>query len=281
MKVAVLADIHGNLAALHAVVEDLERWRPDLVAVAGDIVNRGPESRACLDLVLQLAAERGWLVMRGNHERYVLHYSRETARSGFPRSGPHYEMSRIIGWAHRQIGSRLPEVASLPESLRLDVGGERLAIYHASLRHDRDGIGRHSDEALLRSQIDPAAAVFCVGHTHMPFVRRVGDTLLVNVGAVGLPFDGDTRAAYAQLVQGREGWQATIRRLLYDHERTLRTFMTNGTFNAVGAHAPILFEELRSGRSLMFDFIPLYHERILAGAIGMEAAVDEFLKALV
>ena len=65
-KIAVLADIHGNLAALHALIEDLERWSPDLVVVAGDIVNRGPQSGPCLDLVLRLVVERGWRVIRVN-----------------------------------------------------------------------------------------------------------------------------------------------------------------------------------------------------------------------
>lgn len=281
MKIAVLADIHANLAALQAVIDDIELWRPDTVVVAGDIVNRGPQSDACLDLTLQMAAERGWRLIRGNHERYVLNYAHETARPDFPRSGPHYEMSLIIRWAQRQVLGRLPEVADLPQHLHLSLGdGDgTLAVYHASLRHDRDGIGRHSDDASLRAQIDTAATIFCVGHTHMPFVRRVDGTLLVNVGAVGLPFDGDTRASYARLTRGREGWEATIRRVPYDLDTTLRAFMQNGTYEAVGAHAPILFHELRLGRSFMFDFIPLYHGRILAGEIGMVEAVDEFLRA--
>lgn len=126
MKIAVLADIHANLAALQAVIEDLDGWNPDLVVVADD-------------LVLHMEAACGWRVIRGNHERYVLNYEHEMRRPELPRSGPRYELSRIVGWAHGQVAQQLDRVAALPEQLRIGLGDEALAVYHASLRHDRDG----------------------------------------------------------------------------------------------------------------------------------------------
>ncbi len=65
MKVAVLADIHANLAAFTAVIADIERWQPDAVIIAGDIINRGPLPRPCLELALRMRTERGWYVLRG------------------------------------------------------------------------------------------------------------------------------------------------------------------------------------------------------------------------
>ena len=67
-RIAVLSDIHGNLPALEAVLRDLEQVRPDRVYVNGDVVNRGPQSKECLDRVRAL----GWPVVFGNHEEYVL-----------------------------------------------------------------------------------------------------------------------------------------------------------------------------------------------------------------
>lgn len=277
MKIAVLADIHGNLAALQAVIADIERWSPELVLVAGDIVNRGPESGACLDLTLQMAAERGWRMIRGNHERYVLNFELARRRPDFPSSGPNYELSRMTRWSHRQVAAKLDIIEQLPEQLRVDLGGETLALYHASLRHDRDGIEAASQDELLRAQIDGSAALFCVGHTHVPLTRRLGGTLVVNVGSVGLPFDGDTRAAYARLTRGRGGWQAQIVRVAYDVAATARVFVESGMLEAVGAHAQIMLRELQTGRSLLFDFVPTYHERVLAGAISLDEAVREYL----
>src|SRR3954464_7315918 len=71
-RLAVLSDIHGNFAALQAVADHIDQWKPDAVVVAGDIVNRGPRSRDCLTFVLERAARAGWQIIRGNHEEYVL-----------------------------------------------------------------------------------------------------------------------------------------------------------------------------------------------------------------
>lgn len=275
MNIAILADIHGNAAALEAVVADIMAWNPDLVVVAGDIVNRGPDSRVCLETVLRLRDQQGWRVVRGNHEGYVLRY--HTERQHMPTSGPRYEMNRLIAWTYAQIADYVPVLATLPEQLRLELPGGDLAIYHASIRHDRDGVLRRSSDAELRTQIDCSAAVFCVGHTHMPFVRRVDQTLLVNVGAVGLSFDGDTRAAYARLSQSWAGWHAEIRRVPYDLQRTAQHFHTSGMYAGIGPQAAIMLTELLTGTSLMFDFVPAYHERLLSGAITLEDAVREFL----
>jgi predicted phosphodiesterase len=276
-KIAVLADIHGNLAALHALLEDLERWSPDLVIVAGDTVNRGPSSGDCLELVLRMVDERGWRVIRGNHERYVLTYDQDRLRPDFPTSGPRHEISRVIAWTHAQVARSIGAIAAMPTSVQLDLGGAPMAVYHASVRHDRDGVSRRSPPHELRAQIDPAAAVFCVGHTHVPFTRRLGATLVVNVGAVGLPFDGDTRAAYARLTRGRAGWRAQVVRLPYDVAATARVFRESGMLDAVGAHGPIMLREIQTGRSLLFDFVPAYYDRILSGAISVEEAVSEYL----
>jgi len=61
MKVAVFSDVQGNLPALEVAVEHILDWGPDMVVMAGDLVNRGPSSRACLGLFDPLRRERGWL----------------------------------------------------------------------------------------------------------------------------------------------------------------------------------------------------------------------------
>ncbi|MEI6776889.1 MAG: metallophosphoesterase family protein [Chloroflexales bacterium] len=281
MRIAILADIHGNLAALHATIDDIDEWSPDAVIVAGDMVNRGPQSDDCLDLVLRLRDERGWHVIAGNHEGYVLRYAVDRARPDFPTSGPHYEFSRLIIWAYGQLSNHLAAIAALPEHLEIATPAGALCVLHASVRNNRDGVMAASSDAELRQQIDPTAAVFCVGHTHMPFVRQVDTTLLVNVGSVGLPFDGDTRAAYARLSLGRAGWSAEIRRVAYDVATTVQIFVHGGAMEAIGPMAEITLRELRTGTSLMFDFLPRYSQPILAGEISVADAVREFLGTLV
>ncbi len=71
-KIAVLADIHGNLPALEAVLADIDAQRPDEVLVGGDLVGRGPQGSA----VVRCIRERGWRAVRGNHEDYLLGFRR-------------------------------------------------------------------------------------------------------------------------------------------------------------------------------------------------------------
>ena len=75
MRIAVIADIHGNLPALEAVLEALDTLQPDQIVVSGDVVDGGPDSAACWERVKQI----GCPVLRGNHERYVFDYGTERA----------------------------------------------------------------------------------------------------------------------------------------------------------------------------------------------------------
>ena len=276
-KIAVLADIHGNLEALQATIADISTWSPDMVIVAGDIVNRGPRSSACLELVLHMASQHGWHLMRGNHERYLLSYNQERLQHNFPHQSAEHALSRVIAWTHDQLVDRVATVAALPEQLRFTLDAGPLVIYHASMRHDRDGLMQATPEAELRNQIDSTAAIFCAGHTHMPFVRQLSNTLVVNVGAVGLPFDGDRRAAYARLTRGRQHWSATIMRIPYDVDSAERAFHETGMLDQVGAHGRLMLRELQTGRSLLFPFINSYHARVSAGVLSIDQAVDEFM----
>ncbi|MBX0330883.1 metallophosphoesterase, partial [Oscillochloris sp. ZM17-4] len=133
MKIAVLADTHANLAALHAVIDDIDSWSPEAVIFAGDMVNRGPQSDTCLDLTLRMRDERGWRVIAGNHERYMLHYAQDVAGGAIPSSGPRYEFSRLIGWAYGQVADRIPAIAALPDRLELDTPAGPLRVMHASV----------------------------------------------------------------------------------------------------------------------------------------------------
>lgn len=276
-KIAIIADIHGNLEALHAVIAELEAWSPDLVIVAGDTINRGPCSGACLDLVLRMAAERGWLLLRGNHERYLFSYHQQYQRADLPQHGPDYQLSRIIAWTHAQVNERIAELLALPDRRHVALDGARLAVYHASVRHDRDGLVPKASDEQLRAQIEPEATIFCTAHTHVPFVRQLDQTLIVNVGAVGLPFDGDQRLAYARLTRGRKGWEATIVRVDYDVASAAQAIYSSGMFERVGPLAELLLRELQTGHSLLFGFVANYRDPILAGQISFEDALSACL----
>ena len=73
MRVAIFSDVQANLPAMEEVVEHIEKWRPELVVLNGDLINRGPRNPECLNLFLELQQRVHSVPLRGNHEEYILH----------------------------------------------------------------------------------------------------------------------------------------------------------------------------------------------------------------
>ena len=274
MKLAVLADIHANLPALEAVTDHLEAWQPDYVIVAGDIVNRGPRPQACLDFVQQKQTASGWRTVRGNHEDYVINQAN-------PCSQIQRELQRFTYWTYQKLDGCIEPLQAMPFQQNLAAPDEsEIRVVHASMLGNRIGIFPKMSDEQLRERVSPPTPLFCVGHTHWPLIRRIDQTLVVNVGAVGLPFDRDTRAAYAQLTWCPSGWHAEIIRLDYDRKRAEQDFYETGFLNEGGPAARIILDELRSARSHLYSWTHRYQEPILAGEITISQAVEQFLAEL-
>ena len=274
MKVAVLSDIHGNLPALEPVVADVDAWSPDLVVVGGDIINRGPLSGACLDLLVERRNTLGWHLLRGNHEEFVL----DCGNPDQPLSGPEFEMKRFAHFALAQVVDHIDTLRLLPDIIeRPGPDGQVLRIVHASMRSNRDGIYPLSDDEDIRRQIAPAPAVFVTGHTHRPLMRRVDDTLVVNIGSVGSPFDEDRRAGYGRFTWNQGRWQAEIVRVKYDYQRIEADYVQSGFLEAGGPLAQIMLVELRKGRGLIHRWASQYEAAVLKGDITLEDSVRQVL----
>jgi putative phosphoesterase len=271
MKLAVLADIHANYVALQEVVAHIDRWQPDLVIVAGDIVNRGARPAECLALVQQRMQTEGWLVVRGNHEEYVI--SQSTPDS--VRSGVAFEVFRPSYWTYCKLGCDVSALEAMPFRLELERG---VRVTHASVRHIRDGIYMTTPAETLREQIGaPLPALFCVGHTHQPLIRSLDDTLVVNVGATGMPFDGDWHASYAQLEWRGGHWHAEIIRLSYDRAAAERDFELSGFLDEAGPLSRLMLRELQIAQGQLHSWSHQYEKAVLAGEMTMEQSVNDFL----
>jgi putative phosphoesterase len=261
MRIAILADIHGNLRALNAVVADIGARKPDVVFVAGDTINRGAMPRACLELVLQKQRDAGWRVIRGNHEDYVL------TEANPPPARPDWlvELCRHSAWTCEQVRDYLGIVSALPHQSDLDApANQHVRCVHASMRGNRVGLyeGMADDEMHELVGLDPD--VLCVGHTHVPFIRRLNNRLVVNAGAVGMPFDGDPRASYAIIEWIHHHWHAQIVRLDYDRDVAARDFVESGFLAGGGAFAPVIHREFERARPLCSRWHRDY-EAVVAG----------------
>jgi predicted phosphodiesterase len=278
MKLAVLADIHGNYQALQTVAAHIEQWQPDMVVVAGDVVNRGPRPLECLQFVQQKVRSEGWLTVRGNHEDYVIEY---TTPENVP-VGIEFESFRSAYWTYQQLNGDVSALQAMPFKVDLAApDGQPVRVVHASMRGTQDGIFPMTPDPELRDKIQDdhcqPPALVCVGHTHWPLIRTLDETLVVNVGSVGLPFDGDRRAAYGQLTWRQGRWQAEIIRLEYDRQQAERDFFESGYLEGGGPVVRLILDEFRIARPHLYRWTKDYQPLALSGELSLEETVIQYL----
>ena len=219
----------------------------------------------------QQVAKKGWQLVRGNHEEFVV----GCAAANSPRTGPPYEVIRFAHWAYCQLGNQATSLAGLPDRFCwLAPDGSELRVTHASMQSNRDGIFPRTEDEALRQQIAPAPAVFATAHTHVPLIRQLDNTLVVNTGSVGSPFDEDRRAAYGQVTWSQAaGWQAKIVRLEYDWQQLERDYVETGFLAEAGPMAQLMLVEQRKSRGLIYRWLTRYQEAVLAGKLAMEESI--------
>ena len=249
MKRAILSDIHGNLEALEAVLADLATQEVESIYCLGDIVGYGPNPRECIDQVMKFQ-----LSILGNHDQGAL-YDPEGFSSG---------AERAIFWTRDQLelGGGDPEQTArrwefLSELPRTHREGQFVYV-HGSVRNPLSEYvfpeDVHNFRKLERifAQIERFAFQ---GHTHVPGIftedgrflspdevagrySLPGGKMMVNVGSVGQPRDGDPRACYVILTDQ----QIEFRRVRYPVERTMEKIY------AIPELDPVLADRLRDGR---------------------------------
>ena len=206
MRVAALYDIHGNLPALEAVLEDVARARADRVVIGGDVVP-GPMPRETLARLLDLELPTQFVV--GNGEVAVL-AEMEGKESGVParyREGIRWNAAQL-----RRCDREL--LASWQNTLQMEISGVGKVLFcHATPRNPDDIFTRLTPQDRLVSIFaESNADVVVCGHTHMQFDRMIGRIRVVNAGSVGMPF-GDPGAYWLLL-----GPEVEFHRTEYDLE---------------------------------------------------------------
>lgn len=276
MKIAVLSDIHGNIPALKTAVKDIERWQPDQVVVNGDVVNRGPCSLACLDIILE-KQQQGWHLLKGNHEGFIL----ECVKTADPQASAEYELNQFAFWACDQIGvGRAKRLAGWEDVFvwRAPDGSEFRAT-HAAVGNNRQGIFQRMSDDEIEAIVTPLPAVFVTSHTHEPLIREIKGSQIVNIGSIGSSFDGDRRSCYGRFTWDEaNGWQSELVRLEYDYDQLERDYVASGFMDEAGVFAQLMLIEHRRAGGLFFRWAKRYLEQVKAGERTVEETVRELLK---
>jgi putative phosphoesterase len=207
-RIAALYDIHGNLPALDAVLDDVRRSGVDRIVVGGDVVP-GPMPRETIDRLTGLDIPLDFI--HGNGDRVV-----RAAMAGVEPAEVPVPFRDVIHWTASQLDSAHATVLSTwPPTLRVHVAGIGNVLFcHATPQNDRDIFTRLTPEDRVLSMFGSVDADLVVcGHTHMQFERRIGTVRVVNAGSVGMPF-GEPGAYWLLL-----GPDVELRRTAYDLDR--------------------------------------------------------------
>lgn len=208
MPVAVLYDIHGNLPALEAVLEDVGRAGADRIVVGGDVIPGPMQAETIARLV---ACDLPVQFIRGNGEREVL-----AERSGAGGSKVPERFRAILRWSAEDLSAEHAGILSgWPATLRINVAGVGDVLFcHATPRSDSEIFTRlTADERLQPVFAGLDTGLVVCGHTHMQFDRTVGACRIINAGSVGMPY-GAPSACWLLLGPGVE-----LRQTSYDRDR--------------------------------------------------------------
>lgn len=266
---AVVADAHGNLPALEAVLDDLAAVRPDAIVFAGDYINRGPQSGAVMSRVLAL----GVPAISGNHDTWLCALWRG---QGHP---PEWETSwwtpvrlAVSELTHEHVAW----LEALPRTMRVELAGAApILIVHGSPRHSREGMGRMRTDAEVAESLAGVQEATVIGaHIHYPYERHVGSVHVVTVGAVGCPFNGDTSAQYGLFTWDGAHWRFTHRSVPYDHEPVYSAWREGGYLAGGSLASELMLLEHRTART---HYVPFWEWCMAQGVEMTRERMEEFL----
>jgi putative phosphoesterase len=196
MRVAILSDIHANITALDAVLDDLRQQNVERTYCLGDLVGYAAHPNEVID---RIRRDETPTVM-GNYDDGV----------GFDRNecGCAYrdpEEQRLgdlsLRWTQRTVTTDRKEfLRSLQPEIRFDADGRRFRLVHGSPRRMNEYLFEDRPlSSFQRLAATSEADVLVFGHTHKPYAKRVDRVLFINAGSIGKPKDGDPRACYVVL----------------------------------------------------------------------------------
>lgn len=282
MHIAILADIHGNLPALEAVLRDVKRYSVDGTIVAGDFTG-GPQPQETINMLRSMGS---WMI-RGNGENYLLEYDSGEAPEAWRESHQWASMR----WAYESLDEEtLGFIATLPEQRVIEVGEtDPIRVVHGSPRcpnehllpdRDPETLAVFREARLLPLGREPISlevvlsdveeSVVVCGHSHIPWKQEQGGKLVVNPGSVGAPNNGDARAQYALLNWLDADWNVTHRAIEYDLALVRAAYMESGYLAQGGAFARACLMGIETGQNVPGAFVS-YIIRLAAEA-GLEGS---------
>ncbi len=249
MKIAVLSDIHGNLIALNAVLNDINRLGIDKFIIAGDHIIDCPHHNEVLEKVRNL---NGY-VIKGNREKYILNYHKGLHEEWIK----HKQMEATVWTYNNMDEDNLKYIDQLPEQINISLPQmDTIRVVHGSPFDISEGLfpDKHP-ERIERVLEDIKESVLICGHTHESWSKVIHNKLIVNPGSVGVPFNKNKYAEYAVLTWEDSQWIVSHHQVKYDLKELEQTFFESELFLECRTWSRLTLESIKEGKDITTDFL--------------------------
>lgn len=240
----------------------------DEVYLLGDQISRVPWHNEVMDI----AAVHNWQAIYGNHELII---GRLYTPAGPPAATNRDRLSALYWTQETLHPAHLNTIRALPENLIIrQQGMPPIHLTHGIPGNAFAGIFPNSADEWLESTLHGVAEpLVIVGHTHRPLDRTYVPWRIINGGAVGLPFNGDTRAQYVILEERNGAWHPIFRQVCYDLARVERAFTTSGMLDATGAYGALHLLTVMTALPWSSDFAWWHGQQPRDTFASIEAAI--------
>jgi putative phosphoesterase len=225
MRIALISDIHANLPALRAVIDDVTAIGCDAVWCAGDLVGRGPHPNEVVEEVRRLAIP----TVQGNWDE-ALGMGREVTGTIWPSPDAEAEGYASLAWTNaRMTEENCTWLRQLPATLRMEVDGRTALLFHGTPLKQNEYLWEdRPSRYFARIASDEGDDIFAFGHTHQTFHRVTAAAHFIGVGSVGCGGVGDARARYTVLYVTDSDVVVGFRSVEYDLDSVARDMAAAG-----------------------------------------------------
>lgn len=214
MKIAIITDIHSNIFALEAVLEDIKNKGIENIYCLGDLVGYGPFPNEVINLI----KENNIPTIQGNYDQSV---GEDLFACGCDyKDGKTMALgTKSLHWSQENTTDENKKwLRELPEKIEFEVKGRKILLVHGSPRKNNEYLYEDSKELEEIADIIRANIMIC-GHTHKPFHKNVDGIHMINAGSVGKPKHGNPNATYMIIDVYSDDIKTQIVEVLYDYEK--------------------------------------------------------------
>lgn len=219
MKIAVISDIHGNMDAVEAVMEDIRIQGCEKIFCLGDYAMAGPEPSTTIDWFMSHAEDPKFEMIQGNTDLMLADYSNEIYQMLQEKAPVMAEALKDDYFQTNPLQRSF--LKDLPEQCLLDIEKVKILLVHGSPRRNNEDILPDTPMREVERMLDGTEAdVVLCGHTHIPCgFQTLGKKTVINVGSVGRPFTGEPKSCYLKMTVNNGKCVFEHRFVSYNNER--------------------------------------------------------------